>query len=1589
MWPVWANAISDFDVGTQERIQPSHHRGSVLETLCNRQLSWAKATAIGSWIVRSRVAPYLSHAAVAEAVLGAQSRAAQWQSALAVLRGLGTHGGGQRCTSAAITALARSESNAWPRAKALLATATTCDSIMYNAAIHTCRPVWIEAVGLCSGMEQRGLRPDIVSLNTLSRHMSWQAAWQVALASLDILKSRSHRPDTVSYSNAMSSQDWNRAAGLFSTMCSSLPSRPVGMSLGSLFAALRTSPEWERALSFCRLMPPDASMINTIGSMATKATASLQSWRAGLRMLIEMPSRQLQRDTLTRSLLHELQLSSWRQGLAFSLSEPRPRVSKSDVGFAFGEAPGPGPQALSWERALRKLRAGSREASAPATAAALTLALRGLSSLADRADRADRRRSVLACFELLEDFGEAVDVCTYLWCLATLVRLSPTSRDPEALQGVHREVGRAIAKEGLSCHELAVVAWSFCMLGLRSEGGALAGGFCLLSQLQLEAFNDRDLMLLAWVLGATATDSPESVKELQAVQEDMCRRLELLELPMTLRHMPIKSLRGLLRDALGALWSYSRCSLTSSRFREVLQRKLKGLGGLLDGSPSGASCVTPPRQRSKRERAGPAGRLQRVGWYQDAGGPRIKADLPECWVVFKPCGWEVHNRNVENQVASCLQIHGKPITFDSSHDFGFLHRLDVPSSGLLLAAKSYEAFYNFKFQLAAGMITREYTALCHGILPQSSREIRAGIFWDSSLGPTRSGGAGKPSCTCLAVTRSFWKGPLTFSLAVILIDSGRRHQIRSHCAHVGHPIVCDAKYASAKAWREDARLCSRHFLHRSRLKFFVNTAAEAAVAESFEEPLPLELVACLETLEGFHAEWMQPGATEGWAAAVEHLANFKQRRCQRSTAVVCSVALADLARRRGWHQAASLLKLIRARTIAVDEFSYNSGIFACRHVATWSHAVAGLLTMETERLEPDACTCHALVSAYESGSRWQSSLRCLELPFSSRSGLACSNAMLSACAKARRWLQALHRLFLQPMTDVISWNVVISALGKGGWKVALGCLQACRRSFVEPDAGTHNLITVACKGKEAWQRALLWGGGSPSAVTAAATTGRIEAMRHGGVSTWPLCLSALLETSSDPVLVSAALGNLALAGRLNDFEDLLEKEKPGLDPPLRLWALAKLAVLAQLSPSARRSPQPERLLGALAEAQEDGSAPEAGTKTLTRLWWALSVLQASSPRFDKALAARSLERLEDFPDKELMLVAWAVSGKGPLLQVSVLRAIQAELLRRIARTSSVVLSPELVRCILGVVWSCSFSSGLMEGFYMVAWRALCRHGRGLDKGQKGTGAPAGASLSNATFSPVGVEAPRVVLDLSETLAILKPPGWEVHDESADARETQQLLQYVRSLVGQQRMPILQDPACNFGFLHRLDVPSSGLILAAKSFKSYFDLQAQLASGRLLRDYVVLCHGLISAKLTIEAPLSWLSDASDALGPTPTRSGAFGKPARTELTRVRAVHSCKGSSFGFCKIRIRTGRRHQIRSHLAYVGFPVVCDGKYTAQETFERDCFWFPRKRNALHRFRVSFREGGLGTCCAVTEPPGEDFRKALDQIAWDDVLNS
>ncbi|CAE8693876.1 unnamed protein product, partial [Polarella glacialis] len=75
--------------------------------------------------------------------------------------------------------------------------------------------------------------------------------------------------------------------------------------------------------------------------------------------------------------------------------------------------------------------------------------------------------------------------------------------------------------------------------------------------------------------------------------------------------------------------------------------------------------------------------------------------------------------------------------------------------------------------------------------------------------------------------------------------TGRRHQIRVHTAHIGHPTACDGKYSTLATFRSDLEFCSRSFVHRCRLVFRDSSGVEH---EAFA-PLPLDLQSCLGALQ--------------------------------------------------------------------------------------------------------------------------------------------------------------------------------------------------------------------------------------------------------------------------------------------------------------------------------------------------------------------------------------------------------------------------------------------------------------------------------------------------------------------------------------------------------------------------------------------------------------------------------------------------------------------------------------------------------------------------------------------------------------------
>ena len=231
------------------------------------------------------------------------------------------------------------------------------------------------------------------------------------------------------------------------------------------------------------------------------------------------------------------------------------------------------------------------------------------------------------------------------------------------------------------------------------------------------------------------------------------------------------------------------------------------------------------------------------------------------FVVLKPSGWQARGSVLFYLASSCFAhvIHSlmswevdesgmnpaglplsgfaqamfqRQILYDELHQRGFLHRLDVPSSGLILVALSYKAYYDLQFQLSAGLITRDYTSLCHGWIVDRD-EVRASVTWsDARFAPSkvkRPGPGGAKSflkTLALLALCNLSNSNTAMSLLGIRIATGRKHQIRVHLAHIGHPTVSDGDVV-ARWWRVFMSFLFPQIVENYRGFLFLNRKAVA------------------------------------------------------------------------------------------------------------------------------------------------------------------------------------------------------------------------------------------------------------------------------------------------------------------------------------------------------------------------------------------------------------------------------------------------------------------------------------------------------------------------------------------------------------------------------------------------------------------------------------------------------------------------------------------------------------------------------------------------------------------------------------------
>jgi len=169
---------------------------------------------------------------------------------------------------------------------------------------------------------------------------------------------------------------------------------------------------------------------------------------------------------------------------------------------------------------------------------------------------------------------------------------------------------------------------------------------------------------------------------------------------------------------------------------------------------------------------------------------------------------------------------------------GIVHRLDAGTTGLMVVARTADAYASLVAQLSQRLVHREYLAVAVGAFEAHSGVIDAAIGRDlRELTKMAVRVDGKPARTHYEVVREF-VAPIAASLVRCRLETGRTHQIRVHLAAVGHPVLGDATYGGVRATVPFGRPA----LHAVRLSFEHPRSGEEM---SFEATVPDDIEALL------------------------------------------------------------------------------------------------------------------------------------------------------------------------------------------------------------------------------------------------------------------------------------------------------------------------------------------------------------------------------------------------------------------------------------------------------------------------------------------------------------------------------------------------------------------------------------------------------------------------------------------------------------------------------------------------------------------------------------------------------------------------
>lgn len=222
----------------------------------------------------------------------------------------------------------------------------------------------------------------------------------------------------------------------------------------------------------------------------------------------------------------------------------------------------------------------------------------------------------------------------------------------------------------------------------------------------------------------------------------------------------------------------------------------------------------------------------------------------------------------------------------------------------------------------------------------------------------------------------------------------------------------------------------------------------------------------------------------------------------------------------------------------------------------------------------------------------------------------------------------------------------------------------------------------------------------------------------------------------------------------------------------------------------------------------------------------------------------------------------------------------------------------------------------------------------------------------------------IIYEDNDLLVVNKPKGMVVHPAAGNPDGT--LVNALLYHCGDSLSGI--GGVVRPGIVHRIDKDTSGLLMVAKNDTAHLKLSEQIKEHSFTREYeaVIIGH-LKEQKGSIDAPIGRSKNDRKKMAVTELNS-------KNAVTRYEVLEEYPG--FSYVRLRLETGRTHQIRVHMAYLGHPLAGDGVYGGRNA-ER----IMEGGQCLHARKIGFIHPTTGKYMEFTSPLPEYFTKFLEKL--------